>query len=510
MGDQVDPELVLAELEQRAEWARAHGHVYELAVWQLLLGRAEEGLETLRRAAGEQIDPRVAVVAGEWERAADAAARALDESPSYVAGYREYIRALYALVTGDAAAAKEQLAGLRAHVASRAPRAGGAPPGAVELLEGLLDEAAGSVETGVDALLSWHMRRARARSDIFNSGRAVVALDAVVGLLLAHRRGLTVDVAAKYRAASVPLLVVHLAEWRGEPLQRALPVSVDVDLVAGPWLSLHGLELAAPPTGRPHARRTETRPRRRAAELDEDAVRAELAGRLQGRLGSPWQLSSWAAMLGDWDGARSLLAEAAAAARRQWEESAPRTRPFGRLLGRDSTLPNNNYVREHFGLALAVGDEDALRVTSEILQGWDERLALEAPYAHAHGYLDLVRHLLAGAEVSRAEAGTVLGPLRDGRVACVGLAERSPELVERGLRGMLGEHAGTLERQSSPPPPICAPAVHLAAAAQRLGVSVELDEDARVYDVPIAVAADGRKVGRLRADLLGTELWRRR
>jgi hypothetical protein len=141
---------------------------------------------------------------------------------------------------------------------------------------------------------------------------------------------------------------------------------------------------------------------------------------------------------------------------------------------------------------------------------WDSTPAAGTPYAHASGYLDLIRHLLEPGRVepTRADAERVFGGPPSLRVACTGLVEQDGTLVADGLRAMLREHAATLERRTSPPAPVCAPAVHVAAAAQRLGLAVDLDDDSRRYDVPVSLP-DGR-FARLPCDLLGTELWARR
>jgi hypothetical protein len=187
------------------------------------------------------VDPRWAVVSGEFDSAARAAGDLLRlPSDDFVSGYREYIRTLYAIIADDGEAARKSLDELRAVGHSRR---GGAPAGAIEVLSGLVDRSSEATAAGVAALLAQHLRRARARSEIFNSARAVISLDAVVALLLAHRRGFGVNVPEPYRAAAVPLLVLHVDEWRGEPLPHALPLRLQADLVAGDWLRIHGLSL---------------------------------------------------------------------------------------------------------------------------------------------------------------------------------------------------------------------------------------------------------------------------
>jgi hypothetical protein len=88
-------------------------------------------------------------------------------------------------------------------------------------------------------------------------------------------------------------------------------------------------------------------------------------------------------------------------------------------------------------------------------------------------------------------------------VAAIALVERDAALFREGLESMLTEHARTLERRSSPPPPICATAVHLAAAASRLGVPVEVEERFAAWPVPVERA-------RIPCDLLGRPIRSRR
>jgi hypothetical protein len=238
-------ELLRQELDRRLDWTRSHGHLRQLAVWQLVCGRAVEGLETLRSLARDapDLDPRWALAAGDYARAERDAAELLhDSSRRYVPGYREYIEAVYALIAGDADAARRSVAELTARVETtkRLPHV---PAGAVSLLGGLLDESAGELTRGLDSLLAWHVRRARARSEIFNSADAVVSVDAVMTLLLAHRRGIALRVDQRYRRASLPILVVHVEEWRGEPIAPQTMLRGTVDLVAGEWLRLQGVDV---------------------------------------------------------------------------------------------------------------------------------------------------------------------------------------------------------------------------------------------------------------------------
>jgi hypothetical protein len=52
---------------------------------------------------------------------------------------------------------------------------------------------------------------------------------------------------------------------------------------------------------------------------------------------------------------------------------------------------------------------------------------------------------------------------------------------------------------------VCEAAVHVAAAAQRLGLAVVLDDGATRYDVPVLLPDGG--VARLPCDLLAVAIW---
>ena len=193
-------------------------------------------------------------------------------------------------------------------------------------------------------------------------------------------------------------------------------------------------------------------------------------------------------MLGDTPGGRAHLEAAAADARRRWQ-----------------ALPNPNVVREHFALALVLGNEAGLRESIPTMQAWlrTQEGRSWPVYGHAEGYLDLICDLVSGGDrsrPSRAAVEQVIGPLSSTRVAAIALAERDDALLREGLEAMLVEHAKTLERKTSPPPPVCAPAVHVAAAARRLGIPVKVDEQFASWPVPVEGA-------RLPCDLLGRALW---
>lgn len=523
-------ELLAVELRARRDHVSAS---LDKAVWHLVCGEPDEGLDAIRRSlavvpvAREHWQRRaeLAVVAGEWDLAAQEAQLSLRSfADRYVSGYREYSGAVLALIAGDDDHAVTRVQQLKRYIATHQKFRSGQPARVADIPAGLVSRDAERVAAGLEALLAWHLRRARARSEVFNSSQGILCLDAVVALLLAHRRGLSVPVRAMYRAARLPLLAIHLVEWRGEPLARGLPLAVEADLVAGPWLRAQGIRIADPPP--PSRPPTLRRPERRLgpSDVDEAAVCEDLQRREQAGEGSTWQLASWALMLGDAAGGREHLRSEAQRARRSWQATVPPPSGALRWLRQSQALPNHNDLRRHFGLALALGDEDALRETSRLIQAWmtaveedARRRGQAAPpppgrYTHAVGYLDLLCDLLgpASRHPTREEAERVGALLPDIPVACIGLVERDRDLFERGLNGVLGEHAQTLERRTSPPPPVCEPAVHLAVAARRLGVGFTAEGRYRSYPVPIVVrdATGGKgRLGRLPCDLLGMELW---
>jgi hypothetical protein len=511
VADQQDPGLLRAELLARVERAR---EPYDEAVWRLLLGDAEAGLDTIRRALPDLLArtpanlqlAKLALLAGD-PTAPDAAAAAIDDTLArFVPGSREYHATLLALMAGDDDQASRHQTSLAAYVATHDKLRGGEPAGIADVPRGLLDQNADRLTAGIQTLLAFHLRRARARSDVFNSSRGVISLDAIVALILCHRRGLDIPVQATYRAAQIPLLVLHLTEWQGRPLPRAMPISVVTDLVAGPWLRSHGLtiEPAPAPVPRPVPAKRTASPPAASPPAEQSASRHALQARV--RLGgSPWQLASWAMILGDPAGGRAQLETAAAEARRRWQASAPQGGGLSRWFSKDQALPNQNFVREHFALALVIGDEAGLRETTNQLQAW-LRTQEGKPwpiYGHAHGYLDHICDLIGGGDRSRPSRDAVeqvMGPLSSARVAAIALADRDPNLLREALESMLSEHAKALERKSSPPAPVCAPAVHFALAARRLGMPVAVDERFAAWPVPIEGA-------RVPCDLLGRALW---
>jgi hypothetical protein len=131
-------------------------------------------------------------------------------------------------------------------------------------------------------------------------------------------------------------------------------------------------------------------------------------------------------------------------------------------------------------------------------------------YGHAHGYLDLICELLPGGRrPDREQALNAGGGPSSMRICLVALVEQNPEMLTRGLNGILAEHAKTLERKTSPPHPLSPPAIHVAIAARRTGIPVEIDERWSRHRVPIDVRgpAGERQRGRVPADLLGRALW---
>jgi hypothetical protein len=477
------------------------------AVWCLLLGQPDEGLEAIRAelAAAPEAqtrgEPRVtlALLAGDRELAGNEARVALRGVDRYVPGYRDHVATMLALIAGDEKQAASHLADLEGFVATHDKLRSGHPAAVADIPRGLVQREPRLVGAGIDALLAWHLRRARARSELFNSAHGMVCLDAIVALVLAHDRGLSVQVASKYRSVILRLLAVHVLEWNGQPLPRGASLDVETDLVAGSWLQRLGVSLGEPPPGTERPRRP-PRPPRRRSDAEPTIVCDSLRLRVRAGHGSPWQLASWALMLGAADAGRAHLRAGAAAARQRW-------------CGEGH--PNHNHVREHFAFALVLGDEDGLRETIPPLQAWMRSAGhTQRRYAHLSGCLDLVCDLLGAdtAPPTRLDIEAVTGPLPSTRPACVGLVERDPPLLTRGLEGMLDEHARNLERRSSPPAPLCEWAVYLAVAAHRLGLPTTVDERYAHHLVPVEIRNLPDYLGRvglLPCDLLGRDLWAR-
>jgi hypothetical protein len=502
VAEAVDPGLVRAELLARRD---ASPSAIERALWCLPLGVPEEGLEILgrvvrggREVQGNLLGVVAALLVGDAERARALATVALNDLDRYVVGYRDYLGALFALVVGDDAATSAHLEALERAVSGRDKLRSGHPAAVTAISRGLGARDAAEVARGVDAVLSWHVRRARAPSDIFNSAAALVSFDAAFGVLFAHERGMAVDVAPTYRAAALRLMIVATQEWEGRPLARKLPYEVSADLVAGPWLAWLGVALPdAPGAATSPGRVTRSRAPRRKTDpgVSPESVRTAIEAKVDAGLGSPWQLASWSLMLGDVGRARACLIDAARPLERQW---------------RADVDPNPNVVREHFALALVLGEERAQRDTTAVLQRWmAEYERFQPRYGHAFGALDLVCDLLAGRRVERADAARVIPPLASIPVACAGLVERDPELLSEGLDGMLAEHARTLERKTSPPPALCSWSIYIAIAAARVGLALTVDERYAAHEVPIDIrdTSGTARIGRLPCDLLGCALW---
>lgn len=510
------PELLMAELRARSEHALSP---FDAAVWRLQLGEADAGLEVIRSSIPQLlVEPpptpdgaHLALLAGDAEAAARLAVDAMPEvTRRYVAGSREYHGAMLAILAGDDEAATSKQAELDRFVASHDKLRGGQPAAIAQIPRGLLERDGGQVAAGIATLLGWHLRRARARSDVFNSSGAVVSIDAIVAILLAHRRGIGVAVDERFRAATVPLLALYLTEWEGRPLPRNVPLSIVTDLVAGPWLRRLDVVIEDPPIHGPGGKTATMRTARAkgvSTGADGQAARAILEERL-GRGGTPWHLAGWALMLGDPVRAREYLRRGAAEARQRWRDSRPQIGGALRWLSKDQGLPNQNFVREHFGFALALQDDEEMAETTPHLQAWLRTQEDRGPliYAHAHGYLDLICDLLGGgrnASPLKAAVEHVGGFHPSTRVAAIALVTGDAALFRQGLDAILADVAKDLERTSSPPAPLSDVAVHFAVAARRLGVPVSMDERYAAWPVPV----DGK---RLACDLSGRAVWEAR
>lgn len=523
----IDPDAIL-EAELRARRDSLPPSLAK-ATWQLLLGDVAESLETLAAAhvaTPAEADPTarpaaLALLAGDRDGARRHAARAVATSPPWVRGWREFHGAMLGLLARDEEAARRHVEGLESYARGHDRLPSGPPATVSGLLRGLLDGDNDEVAKGLDMLLEWHLRSARSRSsERFNSANGAICLDAIVALLIAHERGVPASVDTRYRRATLPALVVHVDEWNGQPLPRTTQLSIESDLVAGPWLAQRGLELGAPAPAdaRPKTRTVVRRPSVGAADAEPSLVHDYLRRQVADGRGSRWQLLSWSLMIGDHDTARGHLELALADARRSWEESAPSA---GGLLGRfrrSTSRPNSSFVRAHFGLALAAGDEAGLRDAGSQLRAWldaveeDERAqgrSIQPAYQHVQGFLDYVADLL-GPRGPRASADQVSTLPRHLHAASVGLQRGDSDLVQQALNAVLDEHAATLERRTSPPAPISLEALQIAAIARRRGLEVTADERYGAYPVPIVMRegpGDRGRIGRLEAHLMGRPLF---
>jgi hypothetical protein len=83
-------------------------------------------------------------------------------------------------------------------------------------------------------------------------------------------------------------------------------------------------------------------------------------------------------------------------------------------------------------------------------------------------------------------------------------------MFEDAMNEALAEHTRQLERRTSPPAPLYAPAIHMAAAAQRMSIPFQADARYAAYPVPIIIRdppGSPGVTGRLPCDLMGTQLF---
>jgi hypothetical protein len=508
--------LLAAELHARAE--RSGG--LERSIWQLAGGEAEASLETLHAippATGEAHywDRRwvVPVLRGDWSRgAAEARAHLEQFGDRFVPGYRELLGCLLSLIAADEAAARNHLERLRSYVARHDRLRSRHPSVVAEIAEGLLAGDPARLAIGLDGLLDWHLRRTRSNSDMRNSSSGVMSMDAIVILLLAHRRGLRVPVAGKYRSARVPLLVIAMTEWHGQPLGRDVQLSLETDLVAGPWLASQGLHLepdlqatqSRPPKG---GLRRPTRRSLGAPEVPAATVAGYLRRTLDKQVWPTWQRISAAIMLGDAQRARAELFAAA-------EEMRSRRQRGPKLGGSD--LPHPRNVLQHFGLALAMADGATMGELTPLLRAYVGHPSMHptaqlTPFGVELGYLLFISVLLDrdGPQPTDEQARIVGAPYRIGP-ACYGLYLRDGAALSEHLNAALGEHCRQLERRSAPPPILCEPVIHVAVAAHRLGIPIEMEPRYFEHPAPIVLREPpdfNGEIGRLPCDLLGRALW---
>jgi hypothetical protein len=493
------------------------------ATWQLVLGEVDDSLETLRtadretaadREAGDRVDV-LGLLVGDRDGARRRAAAALDRSrTAWAAGWRQYQSAMLSLTAGRDELAGDHVRELEEYAATHDRIPSGPPTSVAGIPAGILAADAGRASAGLDAYLAWHLRSARARSIHFNSTTGVVCLDAIVALLIARGRGLTLTVDPRYRRASVPILAIMINEWDGRPLDRMAQLSLETDLVAGAWLAPLGLDLGPLPPSGTATSRERRRPARRATDVEPEAVVDFLRQEIARGHGSRWQLASWSMMVGDHVGARDYLQEAIAQARRAWTTTQPNAGGILRHLLRSQEVANPSLVREHFGLALAAGDQRGLEEAGRLLRAWmdaveeDERRqgrTLHPAYGHVAGYLDYIADML-GPKGPRAAADRVSSLPRYLHAACIGLERRDASLIEGAIDTCLEEHARELERKTSPPAPLCLPAIQLAAAADRARIPVTINAKWAVHPVPISLRegpGSTVRVGRLPTDLMG-------
>ncbi len=262
-------------------------------------------------------------------------------------------------------------------------------------------------------------------------------------------------------------------------------------------------------------------PRQPVPDVDESVARRELQLR-EAQGGSTWQLASWALMLGDPVRARLHLVRRAAEAERYWRGSFGFRDDDPAVPAELRGFPNHNYLRDHFALALVIGDERAVAETIRELNEWERAILRVRPDDElrygAVAYLDLIRDLLTPeterpgrrSDADLVRAARKLGWYRYLWYTCVALVERDSDRFNRGLAEILAEYARQLHHKVGPPPPICEEAVHLAVAARRLGLPITVGGIHRDYPVPIRIMSQAEhrdKVGVLRCDMLGMVLW---
>jgi hypothetical protein len=498
------------------------------ATWQLMLGEVDASLDTLRvvheqqPVSRETALPTVALLVGDPDAAARHASMAVERpSADWVPGWRQYQTTVLAIIAANESLATASLAELEEYGSTHQRLPSGPPSGVAAIPAGILAADVDQASAGLSVWLGWHLRSARSRSVRFNNASGVICLEAIVALLVAHARGLTLRVDPAFRQASVPVLAVRITHWEGRPLDRVAEGSLETDLVAGPWLAARGLDIGPPPVAASRPRATPKRPRPPAArpsEVEASVVVDFLRRRVSEGRASRWQLISWALMIGDVLAARRHLQLALADAHQAWEASRPQQGGILRRFLRSEGLPNSNLVREHFGLALAAGDDSGLDESGRALRAWmdavqeDERRQsrpIHPAYEHVAGYLDYLADLF-GPSRPRAPAERVSTLPRNLHAACVGLESRGTALVEQALNTTLEEHARSLERATSPPAALSLPAIQIAAATRRLGMHVATEPKFATHPVPIEVRdTPGPRgpIGRVATDLLGRDLF---
>lgn len=97
-------------------------------------------------------------------------------------------------------------------------------------LQAILDSDAEGLRAAVNAMCAQHV--VFARKGHLRLSEGAWSIDPVVPLLLlARRRGVTVDVDPQYHALTVRMRVGYVREWNGEPVGRDAVVEAIVDPV---------------------------------------------------------------------------------------------------------------------------------------------------------------------------------------------------------------------------------------------------------------------------------------